>query len=505
MTLAASIALTDVLADAAIACDSAHPLEDKKVETSTLPLLNSIQYSGNISISTPEGFAYYALHPLDYADLVSKTELNEQRAFVVGVRSIGTTLSAIVTAKLRSQDIAAERITVRPAGHPYDRSCDFDFVQRERIAAALAAEAVFLICDEGPGRSGSSLLSVAEALERAGVPTSRIRILCSHSPDGRQLCGRDAERRWNRYRSAATGMTTRLPSDAGDFLGGGEWRRHLIATGQQWPGFWPQMERLSYLSGDGKSFLIFEGHGSYGAAARERSRALTAAEYIPEYVGQEQGFGRYRIPKTISAGADAALLETLAEYCGWRAREFRVSAADSSALEEMTRLNHERELKTDLTDFHLPVEQPCICDSRMHPAYWVCSRAGKWLKLDAALHGDDHFFPGPCDIAWDLAGVIVEWNLSEAARDLFLSAYERCSGDCARRRVEAYETAYATFSLAWSAMAAASMDECEEQCRLLADRQRYRKWVDTRAARQDCKAMIATAGDSVNVDRNYEL
>src|SRR5438105_3303996 len=72
-----------------------------------------------ITVSTPEGFAYYALHPLRYADLAGALPLASPHAALVGIRSIGTTLSAVLAAALRRRGLAAERITVRPAGHPF--------------------------------------------------------------------------------------------------------------------------------------------------------------------------------------------------------------------------------------------------------------------------------------------------------------------------------------------------------------------------------------------------
>src|SRR5262249_29689910 len=155
-------------------------------------LLENIPQCGIVDVSIPEGFAYYALHPLDYADLVERTELGARSALVIGIRSIGTTLSAVVAAKLRQLGTAAERITVRPIGHPYDRRCEFNPKQCEKIAHGLASDAEFLICDEGPGRSGSSFLSVAEALERQGIPQSKITLLTSHQSDPAALCAPDA-------------------------------------------------------------------------------------------------------------------------------------------------------------------------------------------------------------------------------------------------------------------------------------------------------------------------
>ena len=48
------------------------------------------------------------------------------------------------------------------------------------------------------------------------------------------------------------------------------------------------------------------------------------------------------------------------------------------------------------------------CGSRRHlaPHEWLRLDDGNVRKTDAIAHGDDHLFPGPTDIAWDLAGAI---------------------------------------------------------------------------------------------------
>ena len=95
-----------------------------------------------LSISTPEGFAYYALHPLAYADVMRQIPACD-RLLVVGIRSIGTTLSAVAAAAARARGISVERITVRPQGHPYNRTAEFTAGQmdavREQFRAALAS------------------------------------------------------------------------------------------------------------------------------------------------------------------------------------------------------------------------------------------------------------------------------------------------------------------------------------------------------------------------------
>ena len=502
--------LTDLFADAAIAADADDPIDVRQILTTASSLLGKIQFSGDLSVSVPEGFAYYALHPLDYADLVERSQGEGGPAIVIGIRSIGTTLSAVVAAKLRwtknrnvrearragcpgSRDFrgpavsspgdqSVRRFTVRPTGHPYDRQCVFDPAQRAHIAEGLALGAMFLVCDEGPGRSGSSLLSVAEALEQEGVARSRIVILCAYEPDVAALCARDAAERWSRYRVLAAGVTQRLPSDATEYLGGGEWRKKSFTSREKCPALWPQMERLRYGSPDGRRLLSFEGHGPYGAAVRHRQQALSDAGFGLPYLGQDAGFGRHELLKgRLSRGDDVSnhLLKHMAEYCAWRAREFAVSNADVSQLETMARVNYEREFGTP-ADLVLSLERPTVCDARMMPHEWLRADDGRWVKLNAAIHGDDHFFPGPCDIAWDLAGAIVEWNLDESARAYLLSEYRRVSGDDPTRRIAAYESAYATFRMAWSGMAAGSVSDDGEKGRLIRDYREYRSYLGLR-------------------------
>ncbi len=130
----AAIALNDRLASMACVGDTGAEVSLQTCQQ----LLGSIRYAGELTVSRPEGFAYYALHPLDFADLVSTARLEASFAYVVGIRSIGTTLSAVVAAKLSADGVSASRTTVRPEGHPYDRQTTFTNPQRSAIRQALS-------------------------------------------------------------------------------------------------------------------------------------------------------------------------------------------------------------------------------------------------------------------------------------------------------------------------------------------------------------------------------
>ena len=479
--------LTDLLAEAALDDCLA---DGQQLSSAALQLVNCVQHSGVVTMTTPEGFAYYALHPLDFADLVARLNLSAPRALVVGIRSIGTTLSAVIAAQLRRLGISAERTTVRPAGHPYDRQCTLDWAQRRSVVRATEDQAVFLICDEGPGRSGSSLLSVAEAVEREGAARENIFLLCSHEPDIAALCAPEAARRWSRYRAAATGMTRRLPCEVGPPLSADIWRKRFVPAGDPWPAVWPQMERMKFLARDEGAVFKFEGHGRSGAAVRARNQALAEAGFGADYLGQQLGFGKMRLLPSRALQADdlsAEMLSYMAAYCAWRSREFSCSPVASDELEATARINFEREFGFQPHELRLPVERPAVCDARMQPFEWLYT-GKRWMKLDAATHGDDHFSPGPCDIAWDLAGIAVEWELEPSACEFLLSEYLRATGDDATSRFSAYELVYATSRMAWSKMAAASVSGPDEQCRLLRDYRRYRAQALASALRQSATA-----------------
>jgi hypothetical protein len=421
------------------------------------------------------------LHPLDFADLVERVALPSGAALVVGIRSIGTTLSAVVAAALKQAGIVAERTTVRPTGHPYERNTRFNSGQERQVLHASSQNAEFIVCDEGPGRSGSSLLSVAEALEQQGVARERITILCSHQPNVHDLCAPEGPARWRRYKSVAAGLSRRIPSQAGEYLGGGEWRRVLLPQDEPWPAAWPQMERLKYLGRDALTLWRFQGHGHYGERVAWREQALSDSGYGVPYLGRDSGFGAHQLLNQAhppSHPVTPELLRHLAEYCAWRAKTFActIDAGEAGSVQEMTQTNLEREFGC-APELQFEMARPAICDARMHPSKWFRAREG-WLKLDGSTHGDDHFLPGPTDIAWDLAGVCLEWELLGEGRSYFLHQYARNSGDAAASRLGDYELAYAAFRMAWSKMAAVSVRGSDDEWRLRESYRRYRERIE---------------------------
>jgi hypothetical protein len=129
----------------------------------------------------------------------------------------------------------------------------------------------------------------------------------------------------------------------------------------------------------------------------------------------------------------------------------------------------------------------------MQPYEWELAEDGRLLKHDGLSHGDDHFFPGPCDIAWDLAGAIVEWDMDKHQRAEFLSRYRDLTDDCPEARLPDYLLTYAVFRMAWSKMAAEASWGSFDETLLRRDYQRYRtKAVELNAKRQLCAPTVRT-------------
>jgi hypothetical protein len=478
--------LTDGIADALLAGErtsSSNPasnLDFQKSEFHSLSIGPTISESlinaaralttvEQLSISTPEGFAYYALHPLAYADAMRQIPASEH-LLIVGIRSIGTTLSAVAAAAARARGILTERMTARPQGHPYNRTAEFTPEQMAEVSQAVSSGATFVVVDEGPGLSGSSFLAVAEALERTGASTEKIILISSHEPDINTLCADNAARRWQRFRCIPAGGEARRPTEAVDFIDGGQWRSRVFANKSEWPATWTNFERLKYLSlsqkGEQRLFK-FAGLGHYGDVVLEREKKVAAAGFGLVPREESDGFVSYSwmYGRTLTArDLSRETLVRLAEYCAFRQRAFAVEVFHLNTLQHMAEHNL-RELGFELP-VDLRLERPVIADGKMQPHEWLLTIEGKLLKTDSGSHGDDHFFPGPTDIAWDLAGAIVEWQMSEQQTTEFLNFYYRASGDNAKHRINGFIQAYAVFRLAYCLMAANAMNGSAEEQRL---------------------------------------
>jgi hypothetical protein len=451
VSAAKAMQITDALASQFVGAEGS---ERAKLQALAADVARDMPES--LRISPAEGFAYYALHPGDFADAVDRLEVR-QPVGVVGIRSVGTTLSAISLAALKRRGIRSSRITVRPIGHPYDRKTELQPEQVGWARELMRKGAAFLIVDEGPGLSGSSFLSSAECLMREGIGADRIKLMGTRDVDPAQLCATDASARWKKFawKRVASRIMQRFKESTR--LSGGLWREVLLSRRVEQPACWPEMDAVKYWSRDGKDLFKFEGFGECGRKVRDRAGALYEAGFSPGVEDVGDGISCYRfVQGRVLARRDLSkeVLDRIAAYCTFRVREFRSGRAAEGLVEEMAVFNYSEETGRELVIRAgiLGTECPVICDGRISPYEWIRCADGSLMKVDGSRDGDDHFLPGPTDIAWDLAGAIVEWDMGRDAAEYLLDRF-RAQSEVSTEKVRGFVLAYSIFRASYCKMA----------------------------------------------------
>jgi hypothetical protein len=454
----------------------------------------------SVEVRVPEGYAYYGLHPEAYLEAAEHLAADHepQPVVVLGIRSIGTSLSAVVAATLEAAGFATESWTVRPQGHPFARRLQLEAPLRRCLAAR--ARSLFAVVDEGPGLSGSSMTSVAEALSALGVPDGRIVFLPAWDPPPERLRNESARSRWRlhrRYigssesewsRSERLARAFGVEGGLGD-VSAGQWRALAYGSEAGFPAVHPHHERrkLLGLSGTRRVMLKFEGLGPHGAPRLARARTLWEEGFGPRPLALKEGFVAYEHVEGVplhSADVDRALLERMGGYVAHLARVFRADALASwERLWSMLEVNVAEALPSHAT--HLARLETCRdrirdapvvgVDGRMLPHEWLRTRSGL-LKTDGVDHHDDHFWPGTQDPAWDLAGAAVEFDLDREAREHLIGAYVLASGDSGvGRRLPFYRVAYLAWRLGYATLAGEALAGTPDGGRFTSVRDGYRR------------------------------
>src|SRR6476646_1708174 len=239
------------------------------------------------------------------------------------------------------------------------------------------------------------------------------------------------------------------------------------------------MERLKFISPDKQRLYKFEGMGAIGAESRSRAFALANAGFGPTAFDAGDGFLAYDLlrgaplhPEDVST----SLLDRMADYCAFRYANFAVHASVPTQLREMLAFNVSREFGVTLS---LPenvfrTDHTVIVDGRMHSNDTIATGLNQFVKIDGVDHGDNHFFPGPCDIAWDIAGLAVEWRLNNAALECLTNDFRRLSGVDVSPRLSLYSLAYCVFRLGFCKMAISTVKGSPDEHRMITAYNHYR-------------------------------
>jgi hypothetical protein len=459
-----------------------------------LAALSAVSLPASVSAKPAEGFAFYALYPEAFAAAADRSALPSSTQ-VIGIRSIGTPLSAMVASALGT----AAPLSVRPIGPPFDRELSVSPGFRRRLGAH---EGPFAVVDEGPGLSGSSFGAVADLLESEGIDRRRIAFFPSHpGPPGPQAAAR-RRLRWlkaarhvaafedlilARLRAWAEELTGPGATGLEDISGGG-WRRYR--TGDR-PPVNAQQERRKYLlrSGGSTWLLKFAGLGREGERKTAMARALHDAGFSPAVLGWRHGFlveewltdarplNESNRPRDIGS--------QIGRYLGFRAASFPAeegSGSSATELWEMARVNigkalgaHEarymdRWSAADLSALQKAI-RPVAVDGRLHPWEWLVDGNGRLIKCDAIDHHCAHDLIGCQDIAWDVVGAEVELAIGDEQRQVLRSVLGRAVDDAV---LAFYRPCYLAFQLGSYVMAEAAAAP-GEQALLSQQAGRYRR------------------------------
>ena len=470
------------------------PIED------ALEALLGLELPGTISVSVPEGYAFYGLYPETFfCAAEALREKGDGPLRVIGIRSIGTSLAAAVAA------VAGERaavVSVRPGGHPFQRRISVgQRLGRTLLDGGNGAKLRYAVVDEGPGLSGSSFGSVADWLEDRGVFPEAVSFFPSHGSGLGPYASERHRQRWEKVPRHVVDFEKVFASPGGrwplaqwveDLTGpaeepaedvsAGRWRARLFPDRAQWPAADVQGERRKYLlAARGKRWLLkFAGLGRYGREKLVLAEALQGAGLIPPVVGLRHGFlagpwldGARPLP--LAPEVDRlAILETVARYLAFRTERFPAPAdargASPVKLYEMAAHNAKRGLGPGWAEEvrawweKLPdlarLERPVLSDNKMHAWEWLVTPEGRILKADALDHHRGNDLVGPQDPAWDLAGAAVELDLEEPELALLCDAVARRSRTARAEPVQLgfYTLAYLAFQLGRCSLAAEALE-----------------------------------------------
>jgi hypothetical protein len=462
-----------------------------------LERLEAADLPERVRVQVPEGYACYAVYPECYAEAAAALA-GGPPVVVIGLRSIGTSLAAAVAAACGAQEV----VTVRPSGHPYQRSLALGPRLAARLVAAVEGGAAFAVVDEGPGASGSSFAAAARWLEAAGLPSERLLLFPSHGGAPGPAAAPGTQRDWARWPKVTVSfeaailprLQARLRAVTGsrplEDLSAGRWRARISTPAPRWPPVFAQQERRKYLaSGAGAPLLFkFAGLGRYGQEALARARALGEGGWSAPAAGLIEGF----LVHAWVAGARAlpevdlprcALAEHVARYLAFRSRALPAPDRRGSgeALLEMLRVNATEGLGGSAAEAVQALEAGAAEASRLPAAAvdgkleaweWLVTSEGRLLKTDGVDHAAGHDLVQGQPMAWDVAGAAFELGLDpDEAAALARAAAPEASGAALRF----FRAAYLAHRLGRWTFALGAEGDPGERGRIAAAQRRYRE------------------------------
>jgi hypothetical protein len=462
-----------------------------------------------LEIRIPEGFAWYALYPDSYAqkaeDWSHRFGGSGADVSIVGLRSIGTALSAVVAQTLRKRGLAVRGCaTVRPSG-----VAPFRYAM---LPPGIGPASQNIVVDEGPGLSGSSMIAVAQAFVDRGADPDSIHFFAGHGYGPGASAGANATAWWNDRRiwttspdatliggrllpdalASAAEACTGEPADGPAVpLGTAGWQR-LAGLRSLPPPVAPIIEapkKLVRLRSGRRVILKFAG---LALANRQLwwdrevdPRRIANRTYVPVEAHCHGWEASPWVEGLRLTGADASIAFVEGHLGPWIAAASTKWLQPGEVQDGISRIAEALSAWAEMHDDRSSAAlieaiaeralakvgsepQPCYGDGRLAPHEWIREPDGTVRKVDAGGHDCDHTWVGRQPIAWDLAGAEVEWSLGRRRTGALKAIVQQLTGYSCSEETRAFYTAgYCAFRAAaarYSAMASRDADMRNHLC-----------------------------------------
>lgn len=430
----------------------------------------------------PEGFAFYDLYP-EFMIAPTRNLPMGDNTYVIGLRSIGTALAAMVASVVRTSNCAS----VRPIGDPFDRalSVNTDWIAKIRDADCVA------ITDEGPGLSGSSFAAAGRAVMHA-TGRDNLVFLPTHGGDP-GIAATVADR--TAWQSASRHVMDRSLFDKGPFaranwfadvigpalrvtdLSGGQWRAALGLDEAFWPACDPMQERvkLKVETANGAYLLKFSGLTPLTEHAFEHAQEFSSRGFGLRPLAERHGMMLWQWcdgAKPLLRDHKSHVLPMIADMLSFRAMHWTsaMSGASVQDLFDMARDNLNEALGYDKAavlnewepylDAIAAASTPVRIDGRLDCHEFLLLPDDHIVKTDALDHHAAHDLIGCQDIFWDVAGAMIEWTLSRDDVQRICERIDKVTGFRRPREALAfYVIAYTAFRLGAATMSAEALAE----------------------------------------------
>ena len=473
--------LTDCAAHAFLAIfkgDSAGQFRNRAAEA-LIDLQKAADFQ--LRLAVPHSLALGAVFPESVIPAAEQFTARHSRStdrtwVILGDRVGGTGLTSLVRAVMFLAGMRAERGTVHFADHGRPGSLDVSCHQDAALVIVHDGHdpdtVLRLVQIAGTGLANICHITAAPLLSHSLAYKPLASAITDTETFGAPI--EDPFWRDKRLQEAFAAESERLLGQAcatmHDFSAGG-WREMVWVDAKLWPPVMPWSPRKFLCrTASGKALLWkFAGLGSGAdfsvSLLEEKWRRLTELaekSWTVAPVAKKHGF--IAVPwlqgqRLTSRDIDYPLLNQLANYV-LNAALPPMPVAESTAQFEYLReliLQGPGDWLPDqkaitLTEFvrqaQPPVQLPTAGDMRLAPHKWIRTESGNVLKLDGAGHALDQTGLGPQSILWDLAGLIVEWDLPGSAQVQLQVQFANAQIPMTRENLAFYLLAYSAWKLA---------------------------------------------------------